>query len=98
MPMAGDIYLTNTLIAMILVDILILIIAISVKRAVKRAQDEGELIPRGFSGAIEAMFEALYNLTKSTAGSKWAKVIFPLFYYHYTYGAGIELDGIDTRC
>lgn len=79
LPLVGDIYLTNTLIAMILVDVIILIIAISVKHTVKRAQEEGELIPKGFSGAIEAMFEALYNLTKSTAGSKWAKVIFPYF-------------------
>ena len=79
LPVIGDIYLTNTLIAMVIVDIIILIIAISVKRAVKKMEEEGELIPKGFSGAIEALFEVLYNLTKTTAGSKWAKVIFPYF-------------------
>ena len=65
---------TNTLTAMVIADIIIIIIAFLVWRAVKG----GELVPQGFSGAIEALLEVIYNLTESTAG-KWAKSIFPWF-------------------
>jgi F-type H+-transporting ATPase subunit a len=60
--------------AMVIADIIILIIAFLVRRATR----SGELVPRGFSGAIEALLEVIYNLTESTAG-KWAKSIFPWF-------------------
>lgn len=66
--------LTNTLVATILADILLLLIAFGVSRAVK----SGSLVPKGFSGAVEAFLEVLYNLTESTAG-KYARKIFPWF-------------------
>jgi F-type H+-transporting ATPase subunit a len=67
-------YLTNTLIATIVADILLLLIGFGVWRAAR----SGDLVPKGISGAVEAFIEVLYNLTESTAG-KWAKTIFPYF-------------------
>ncbi len=74
LPFIGTIAWTNTLTAMLIADVLILIVALLVRRAAK----SGELVPRGFSGAIEALLEVIYSLTESTAG-KWAKNIFPWF-------------------
>lgn len=74
LPLIGDFYLTNTIVAMLLGDIILLLIAFGVFRATR----SGELVPRGVSGAVEAFIEMLYNLTESTAG-KWAKRIFPYF-------------------
>lgn len=74
LPVIGDFYWTNTLTAMVIADVLIILIAILVRRAVK----SGALIPGGMAGAIEALLEVIYNLTESTAG-KWTKTIFPWF-------------------
>lgn len=70
----GSFAWTNTLTAMVIADILILLIALLVRRAVK----SGEMVPSGLAGAVEALLEVIYNLTESTAG-KWAKQIFPWF-------------------
>ncbi len=74
LPLIGDFYLTNTLIATLIADLILILIAIAVNRAVR----SGNLIPGGISGAIEAMLEAVNNLTESTAG-KWSRTIFPFF-------------------
>jgi F-type H+-transporting ATPase subunit a len=73
-PGIGEIYLTNTLIAVLIADVVLLLIAFGVYRAVR----SGELVPKGLSGAVEALLEALYNLTEGTAG-KWTRAIFPWF-------------------
>ncbi len=73
-PLFGNFYLTNTMVAMLIVDLVLVIIALIVRRAAK----SGDLVPKGFSGAVEALLEVIYNLTESTAG-KWAKAIFPFF-------------------
>ena len=74
LPVVGEIYLTNTMTVIFISDVLLLLMAFGVYRSVK----SGSLIPKGFSGAIEALLEALYNMTEGTAG-KWAKAIFPWF-------------------
>ncbi len=71
----GDFYLTNTLVALFIADILIIILAYSFYRGVKK----GNLVLKGIPGALEALLEALYNMTEGTAGKKWAKTIFPWF-------------------
>ena len=71
----GDVFLTNTLVATVLADIVLLLMTFFV---VQRAVRRGSLIPTGLSGAIEGFLEILYNLTESTAG-KWTKMIFPWF-------------------
>jgi F-type H+-transporting ATPase subunit a len=70
----GDLYLTNTLTATILVDIIIIGIALAIRSATRK----GSLVPGGLSGAMELAIEAVYNMTESSAG-KWAKKIFPWF-------------------
>ncbi|HJW91353.1 MAG TPA: F0F1 ATP synthase subunit A [Anaerolineales bacterium] len=74
LPVIGDFYLTNTLLATLIADILLLLMAITVYRATL----SGNLVPKGLAGAVEALLEVIYNLTESTAG-KWARTIFPFF-------------------
>jgi len=74
LPIVGIFAWTNTMTAMVIADVIMLLIAFSVRRSVR----SGSLVPKGFSGAIEALIEVLYNMTESTAG-KWAKKIFPWF-------------------
>jgi F-type H+-transporting ATPase subunit a len=73
-PGIGDIYMTNTLLAVLLADLVLILIAFFVNRAVK----SGDMVPKGLPGAVEALLEALYNLTEGTAG-KWTRAIFPWF-------------------
>ncbi len=65
---------TNTMTAMVLADLVLLLIALLVRRAVA----SGEMVPKGLSGVIETLLELIHNLTESTAG-KWTKTIFPFF-------------------
>lgn len=74
-PLFGNIYLTNTIIAVLIADFLLIWMAFSFYKATKGGKS---LIPKGFSGAVEAFLEVLYNLTESTAG-KWTRFIFPWF-------------------
>jgi F-type H+-transporting ATPase subunit a len=74
LPGIGEFYWTNTLTAMVLADIILILIALVVNRAVR----SGELVPSGFAGAVEALLEVIYNLTESTAG-RYARKIFPWF-------------------
>jgi F-type H+-transporting ATPase subunit a len=72
LPLVGDIALTNTLVAIFVADVILLILGFTVYRTLKR----GDMVLKGIVGAVEALLEALYNLTETTAG-KWAKSIFP---------------------
>jgi len=73
-PGIGEIYFTNTMLAVLIADAVLLLIAFGVYRAV----NSGQMVPKGMSGAVEALLEALYNLTEGTAG-KWTRAIFPWF-------------------
>ncbi len=73
-PGIGDIPLTNTMVAMVLVDIIIILIAFSIYHWSKK----GSLVPTGIAGFFETLISMLYNLTETSAG-KWAKRIFPWF-------------------
>lgn len=73
-PGIGEIYFTNTMLAVLIADAVLLLLAFGVYRAVK----SGDMVPKGLSGAVEALLEALYNLTEGTAG-KWTRAIFPWF-------------------
>jgi F-type H+-transporting ATPase subunit a len=74
LPGIGEFYLTNTLVALFVVDILVILIAFAFNQAIKK----GDLVLKGIPGALEALLEYLYNMTESTAG-KWAWTIFPWF-------------------
>lgn len=79
LPVLGEFALTNTMVAMLIGDVVLIALALTVRRAVKQAEKTGELVPRSkVAGALEMVVEALYNMTESTAG-KWAKQIFPFF-------------------
>ena len=67
-------FITNTFWGMIGADIAVFLMAIGVYRGVK----SGKMALTGVSGAVEAMLEALQNMTEGTAG-KWTKDIFPWF-------------------
>ncbi len=71
-PIFGDLYLTNTIIAMLIADVLLILMALSVRLATR----SGDLVLKGFPSAIEALIEGLYSLVESTSG-KWARRIFP---------------------
>jgi F-type H+-transporting ATPase subunit a len=73
-PLFGNFYLTNTLIATLLADVIIILIAISIRRQVKA----GKTVLTGVGGMFAAILEGLYSMTESTAG-KFAKKIFPYF-------------------
>ena len=72
LPVVGPLYLTNTLVALFLADLVLIGLAL----AVRRATSGGKMVIGGMSGALEALLEALFNLTESTAGKR-AKRIFP---------------------
>jgi F-type H+-transporting ATPase subunit a len=75
LPILGDVYFTNTMVAMVLLDIILLLIAFSVQKYIQ----SGNLVPKGIPGAIEAILEYLYSMTEATTGAKWAKEVFPFF-------------------
>lgn len=72
LPVVGDFFLTNTLVAMLMADVVLILLALAVRAAVSR----GDLVLSGVSGAIQAMMEALYDLTETSAGRR-ARQIFP---------------------
>ena len=72
LPVLGEIYLTNTIVAMLIADLILLVIAFSVWRAVRR----GDMVLSGIAGVMELLIEGLYGLVESTAG-KYARRIFP---------------------
>ncbi len=69
-----DFAFTNTMLAMLIADVVLLLMGFAVYRAVRG----GAMVLKGLPAAVEALLEALYNMTKGTAG-KWAKFIFPWF-------------------
>ena len=93
LPVIGDFYFTNTMVALLIVDILVIVLAFSFNRAVKK----GDLVLKGIPGALEALLEALYNMTESTAG-KWAWTIFPWFASITILVLVCELDGTHPGC
>lgn len=72
LPVIGEFQLTNTMVALLIADLVLILLALGANRAIRR----GDQVLGGISGAVEAMVEALYNLTETTAG-KYAKRIFP---------------------
>jgi F-type H+-transporting ATPase subunit a len=69
----GSFQITNSILATLLTDVILIIIALGAYRFVK----SGRLVPAGFYNAFEAIFEFLWNSVEGSAG-KWAKRIFPI--------------------
>lgn len=67
----GSFQITNSMLATLLADLVLILIAIGAYRFVKT----GKLIPEGFYNAFEAIFEFLWNSVEGSAG-RWARRIF----------------------
>jgi F-type H+-transporting ATPase subunit a len=74
----GPFYLVNTFPTLVFTVLLLIVIAFFTNRSLKRSQ-QTDLVPHGIGNLMEAFLELLYNLTEGSAGSKWAKTIFPWF-------------------
>lgn len=74
LPVIGDFYPTNTQMAMLLMDVILIGIAFAVRSALKK----GALVTHGITAFVEFLVEFIYNMTESTAG-KFTKRIFPFF-------------------
>lgn len=70
----GGFEITNTMLATLIADLILLAIALFVVRKFMRS---GNLIPSGFYNAFEALVEYLWNTVEGAAG-KWAFRIFPV--------------------
>jgi F-type H+-transporting ATPase subunit a len=66
-----SVYLTNTLIATLIVDALLIIVALIARAGLKE-------VPGGFSQLVELLVEFLYNQSEQVMGSKWGRRIFPI--------------------
>ena len=74
----GPLYLVNTLPTLAVTIVLLVIIAFFTNRSLQQSA-RTDLVPRGIGNLVEAILEMLYNLTEGSAGSKWARAIFPWF-------------------
>lgn len=74
LPFIGDFYVTNTLTTMLIVYAILFLLAFAIRNGVRR----GGLVPSGFTLAMEALVETVYNLTESTVG-RHARKVFPFF-------------------
>jgi F-type H+-transporting ATPase subunit a len=69
----GSFQITNSILATLLVDIILIVMALGVYRFIK----SGKLVPTGFYNIFEAIFEFMWNSVEGAAG-KWATRIFPI--------------------
>jgi F-type H+-transporting ATPase subunit a len=72
-PIWPGAWLTNTILATVVADILLILLAISAYRFLK----SGKLVPAGLYNAFEAIFEFLYNSVEGATG-KWTRKVLPL--------------------
>ena len=72
-PIWPGIWLTNTMLATIIADILLVLLAIGAYRFSK----SGNLVPKGVYNAFEAIVEYLWTSVEGATG-KWARKIMPL--------------------
>jgi len=71
--------LVNTLPTLFVTVFLIIIpLALWTRRSLNKSAST-DLVPQGIGNVMEAFFELLYNLTEGSAGTKWARTIFPWF-------------------
>jgi F-type H+-transporting ATPase subunit a len=69
-----DFTITNTFVALVIADIIIILIAWSIYRQSKK----GKNVLDGAANIFAMLIEAIYGMTETTAG-KWTKKIFPIF-------------------
>jgi F-type H+-transporting ATPase subunit a len=67
----SKVFLTNTLVATLLTDLILVILALIARAGLK-------VIPGGFSHLMELLVEFLYNLSEQSVGARWAPKLFPI--------------------
>jgi len=72
----GDFKITNTLIATLIADAIIIVFAVAATRKVRRGAPEAD-VPRGSQNLFEILMDLLYGLSVNVAG-KQARRIFPI--------------------
>lgn len=80
-PLIGGMPFTNTFMAMIVVDVLLILLGLYLSRANKRmveADAAEKRAPKGLHNTIEAVLEIFWNQTEETAGRKWAFFVFSI--------------------
>ncbi len=65
--------ISNTILATLLADVVLILVAYSAFRFVR----SGQLVPKGFYNIFEAIFEFMWNAVEGAAG-KWARRVFPV--------------------
>ncbi len=70
----GSFEITNTILATLLADVVLILIGFGAWRFAK----SGKLVPEGFYNAFEAIVEFLWTTTSGATEMKWAKRMFPL--------------------
>ena len=80
-PLIGNVYLTNTIPAIAIVFIVLLIIAFAVHRQTK----DGQLKTHGIVLMLETTISALTNMIESTVEEKWRDRIYPFFITIFLY-------------
>jgi F-type H+-transporting ATPase subunit a len=68
-----DFAITNTFVATLIADAILILIALGIRRQIKK----GKTVVEGLAGIFSMVIEAVWGITESTAG-KWAKKIFPI--------------------
>jgi F-type H+-transporting ATPase subunit a len=72
LPVLGDFYFTNTILATLVTDVILILSALVIRRATRG----DTLYLEGVSGIFEMIIEGVHNLVESTT-VRWAKTIFP---------------------
>ena len=72
--------LINTMIALFIVDVIVLLIAFAGYRVSKGWRQE---VPGRFQGALEAISGGLYGFVKQIGGTKNSRAIFPLSRHYF---------------
>jgi len=70
----GDFQITNTILATLLADLVLILLAFGAWRFSRR----GKQVPEGGYNAFEAIVEFLWNTVEGAASTKWAKRMFPI--------------------
>lgn len=74
LPVIGELKLTNTLLTTLLIDVLLIWMAFSVKRNLGDATRPS----KGIALVFEVILGGLFDTVQSTAGKKWARTVFPI--------------------
>lgn len=74
LPVIGEFKLTNTILTTLILDVLLIWVAFSIKRNLGDATRPS----KGIALAFEVILGGLFDTVQTTAGKKWARTVFPI--------------------